>query len=274
LTLGGNNGVVDWTDQTYFARTVQGATRTRERDPNVPAKVGTRPVAIAQGGTGASTATLARASLAVAPNSATYVVTSANAELSSELVLGSSVVMVGSSLPAASTAGRLFVNSASLGGILYRDTGSLWQQVAAPVRSTNAMVLSEVRNPYNSGSPSLSSFRIISGRQAVTFPYEDSGVRYNGAGVINLNTSGLAFTGGLAFAVVTHEYVQPDNLSICFNPTASYYDSNTLAMVNSAFESNGSTVWLFGWGSNGPAGGTGTASVSINVSFIAVGWDT
>jgi hypothetical protein len=65
-----------------------------------------------------------------APTTADYVVGTANGSLSNELVLGSAVIMSGTigAIPAASLAGRLYY--ATDEGLLYRDTGAAWVQVA------------------------------------------------------------------------------------------------------------------------------------------------
>jgi len=61
-----------------------------------------------------------------APVDATYVVTSANAELTAELVLGTDVIMRGTAAarPAAGTAGRLYFSTDTL--VLERDDGATW----------------------------------------------------------------------------------------------------------------------------------------------------
>ena len=65
-----------------------------------------------------------------APVDATYVVTSANATLTAELVLGTDVIMAGTAAarPAAGTAGRLYYSTDTL--ILERDTAAAWVIVA------------------------------------------------------------------------------------------------------------------------------------------------
>lgn len=69
------------------------------------------------------------------PRAATYVVGSADATLTAELVLGTAVIMEGTfaARPAASLAGRLYNDTTNL--VLWRDTGAAWTQVTAP---TNA----------------------------------------------------------------------------------------------------------------------------------------
>jgi len=61
-----------------------------------------------------------------APVDATYVVTSANAELTAELVLGTDVIMIGTAAarPAAGTAGRLYFSTDT--SVLERDSGAAW----------------------------------------------------------------------------------------------------------------------------------------------------
>ena len=74
-----------------------------------------------------------------APVDATYVVTSANAELTAELVLGTDVIMAGTAAarPAAGTAGRLYFSTDTL--VLERDTGAAWVVVAAAPFTTIAV---------------------------------------------------------------------------------------------------------------------------------------
>ena len=66
---------------------------------------------------------------------ANYVVGSDQADLPSELVLGTAVIMSGlfADRPAASLAGRLYLATDTNGGTLYRDTGTAWVQVAPGV---------------------------------------------------------------------------------------------------------------------------------------------
>lgn len=92
-------------------------------------------LAVADGGTGASTAATARSNLATAPNTATYVTTAAESELTSEAVLGTAVIMAGTlaARPAAGTAGRLYTATDTNGGTTYRDTGAAWAQIAQGV---------------------------------------------------------------------------------------------------------------------------------------------
>ena len=70
-----------------------------------------------------------------APVDATYVVSSANATLTAELVLGTDVIMAGAlaARPAAGTAGRLYLVTDDDGGTLFRDTGAAWVQVSKGV---------------------------------------------------------------------------------------------------------------------------------------------
>src|SRR3990167_4146649 len=64
-----------------------------------------------------------------APVDATYVVTSANAELTTELVLGTDVIMAGTlaARPAAGTAGRLYYATDT--DELFRDNGAAWVEM-------------------------------------------------------------------------------------------------------------------------------------------------
>jgi hypothetical protein len=68
-----------------------------------------------------------------APRAATYVVGSADATLTAELVLGTAVIMEGTTgaRPAASLAGRLYNDTTVVA--LYRDTGAAWTQVTPPI---------------------------------------------------------------------------------------------------------------------------------------------
>lgn len=76
---------------------------------------------------------VAEATGAGAPTDADYVVLSANATLSAEAVLGTAVIMAGleAAKPAAATAGRLyFATDGGTAGIVYRDTGAAWVEIA------------------------------------------------------------------------------------------------------------------------------------------------
>lgn len=67
-----------------------------------------------------------------APTDATYVTLSSNSTLSAEAVLGTAVVMAGTTAarPAAGTAGRVYFATDDDGGTLFRDNGSSWVQIA------------------------------------------------------------------------------------------------------------------------------------------------
>lgn len=67
-----------------------------------------------------------------APTDATYVTLSSNGTLSAEAVLGTAVVMAGTTAarPAAGTAGRVYFATDDDGGTLFRDNGSSWVQIA------------------------------------------------------------------------------------------------------------------------------------------------
>jgi hypothetical protein len=71
-----------------------------------------------------------------APVDATYVVTSANAELTAELVLGTDIIMAGTAAarPAAGTAGRIYFSTNTL--VLERDTGAAWVVISAAAFTT------------------------------------------------------------------------------------------------------------------------------------------
>ena len=81
---------------------------------------------------------------------ASYVTTAASAALSGEKVLGTDVVMRGTfaARPVASLGGRLYLATDTNGGTLYRDTGTVWEQVgqgvteAGPASGVAAGVLS------------------------------------------------------------------------------------------------------------------------------------
>ena len=75
-----------------------------------------------------------------APVGATYVVISADATLTAELVLGTDVIMAGlaAARPAAGTAGRLYLETNTNGGTLFRDNGAAWVQVADSVTQTSS----------------------------------------------------------------------------------------------------------------------------------------
>lgn len=70
-----------------------------------------------------------------APTTASYVTTAPEAGLSNEQVLGTAVNMAGTlaSRPAAATAGRLYFATDT--GVLYRDAGAAWAQVAPAIAS-------------------------------------------------------------------------------------------------------------------------------------------
>lgn len=70
-----------------------------------------------------------------APVGATYITATADGTLTAEKVLGTDIVMAGllAARPAASLAGRLYFATDDQGGTLYRDTGSAWVQIGAPL---------------------------------------------------------------------------------------------------------------------------------------------
>lgn len=72
-----------------------------------------------------------------APTTAPYVTLAADAGLSAEAVLGTSVIMEGTlaARPAAGTAGREYITTDEGGRTAYKDTGSAWRAFARPTRS-------------------------------------------------------------------------------------------------------------------------------------------
>jgi hypothetical protein len=70
-----------------------------------------------------------------APTTSQYVVGAADATLTNELVLGTSVIMSGTlaARPAASLAGREYFATDDNGGTLYRDSGSAWVAITIPL---------------------------------------------------------------------------------------------------------------------------------------------
>ena len=93
-----------------------------------------------------------------APVDATYVVTSANAELTAELVLGTDVIMAGTAAarPAAGTAGRLYFSTDT--NNLERDNGVAWVEIATDDHGSLAGLTDDDHTQY----------LLVSGTRAMT----------------------------------------------------------------------------------------------------------
>ena len=107
-----------------------------------------------------------------APVDGTYVVSSANATLTAELVLGTDVIMAGTAAarPAAGTAGRIYFSTDT--NALERDTGAAWQNLLAGAGVTDAQYVTLATHA------SLTAERVLTGT-ALQVGLTDAGANGN-----------------------------------------------------------------------------------------------
>lgn len=202
---------------------------------------------------------------AAAPSGASYVTTAAEAGLSAEKVLGTTVIAAGTlgARPAAAVAGYLYLATDVNGGTLYRDTGAAWVQVSDGVRYSafngQAGVLIPTAKGWDGGSgTAFQNGRVGLTRFVLPTDFTVTSMKYRciGAGTGNIdvgiyNTSStlLASSGATASkknAVTTETLTL--SAPVALTAGTVYYAAMTTSVSDGTFMNvdagNGSDVWF------------------------------